>query len=85
MQPIGFVLVLFLAIGPSTLASALSIDDLAHQYSFSSDASDSRGSADLDLIGNASVSGGVLDLVDSLLFSFPVWYFILAWSTNPMS
>ena len=35
---------------------------LAHRYSFSTDASDSVGTADLTLVGTASVTGGALDL-----------------------
>ena len=26
--------------------------------------------------------GGVLDLIDSLLFSFPTWFVVLAWLTH---
>lgn len=35
---------------------------LAHRYSFTSDASDSIGTADLSLVGNASIAGGSLNL-----------------------
>ena len=51
-----------LAAGPDSLEPPSTIPLPSHRYSFTTDATDSIGTADLSLAGAASVTGGLLDL-----------------------
>jgi hypothetical protein len=55
------VLMLLIA-GCYSSVKGAAINDLKHRYSFTDNTEDSIGSADLALLGTASVGGGVLDL-----------------------